>query len=73
MKTLLGYGFRVQKSVFECYLSTGQLERLSGKLQTFINPKTDSIRIYPLTAQGVRKVQILGVGEINEQITLIVV
>ncbi len=72
MKLLKGYGFHVQKSVFECYLSATQLERLSKRLSREVDVKTDSVRIYPMTLQSVRQVQIIGIGEVNQQADLVV-
>ncbi len=57
MKTLEGYGTRVQYSVFECWLTGvtyGQLRQRLGKLT---NGKEDDVRFYELCkgCQGVRK------------------
>ncbi len=73
MKTMVGYGFRVQKSVFECYLTPEQLERLKKRVAKQIDEKTDSVRIYPLTPEEVKHVQVLGIGEVNEGTGLLVI
>lgn len=57
MKTLEGYGQRVQYSVFECWLtgaSYGQLRQRLGKL---IDGKEDDVRFYELckSCQAARK------------------
>ena len=44
-KLLLGYGFRVQKSVFECKLNKGARERLVAEL-TELNLETGYVYIY---------------------------
>jgi len=46
-RLLKDYGFRVQKSVFECRLSKGDKERLIRDLQD-LSIKTGSIKIYRL-------------------------
>ena len=48
MKTLTGYGDRVQYSVFECELTEKRLGRLTLTLQKLVNDQEDSIRFYPL-------------------------
>jgi len=72
MKLLKGYGFHVQKSVFECYLDASQLQKLLRRLKKEIDGKTDSIRIYAMTLQAVRQVQIIGTGEVNQMTELFV-
>ncbi len=44
-QTLKNYGFRVQKSVFECRLTKSGLKRLVDDLEK-ISPKTGFVRIY---------------------------
>jgi CRISPR-associated protein Cas2 len=46
-RVLSGYGFRVQKSVFECRLTKATLGRLTYKLEK-LNIKTGGILIYRL-------------------------
>jgi len=57
--TLKSFGERVQRSVFECWLTPSELEELKRRLKKLINPENDSIRIYTPCGQ----VQILGFGE----------
>lgn len=47
-KLLLSHGDRVNFSVFECYLSANDFDRLHGGLVPLIDPVTDSLRCYPL-------------------------
>lgn len=44
----LGFGQRVQKSVFECSLSEMQLEQLRHRLLAIVDEREDSLRIYRL-------------------------
>lgn len=44
------YGFRVQKSVFECDINAAQLGRLKKQALKMIDKSTDSLRIYRLCA-----------------------
>ncbi len=47
-KVLKKYGFRIQKSVFECKLTKAQKEKLLHQLRK-LNIKTGFIKIYLLT------------------------
>jgi len=50
VKTLLGHGLRVQRSVFEVTTSSDeQLQRLRTQLLEFLEP-TDDLRLYRLCA-----------------------
>ena len=60
-KACEGYGQRVQYSVFECTLSDAQLERLKHRLQTIMEPKEDSLRIYRLREPREQNSEIIGV------------
>lgn len=42
------YGQRVQKSVFECVVSQGDLELLIARLRAEIDETADSVRVYRL-------------------------
>ncbi len=65
MKLLKGYGTRVQYSVFECDLSAQQLLAITRQLTTIIDRHTDSVRCYLLDAAAVRRVQVLGIGQVS--------
>ena len=43
-----GFGVRVQKSVFECRITDGQVSRMIALLQGAMNEELDSLRIYRL-------------------------
>lgn len=56
----IGYGQRVQKSVFECLVTEAQLEQLVDRLAGEIDDREDSLRVYRLREPRNRFVQILG-------------
>ena len=72
MKTLKGYGFHVQKSVFECFLNERQLLRLRGIIGGLIDENEDSVRFYRLPEDLSDQVEILGQGEVSKNPILIV-
>lgn len=56
----LGYGQRVQKSVFECQVTPAQAEELEDKLLRVIDVSQDSVRIYRLAEPRRRYLKIHG-------------
>ena len=67
MKTLEGYGHRVQYSVFECELRPADLEKLKARLKTLIQPEEDDIRFYDLCESCQGKVTMLGRAKMYRQ------
>jgi len=62
---LSGYGSRVKKSVFECVVESGQLERLTERLQGLLEGSDDAdIRLYRLCADCYEAA--IGLGELAE-------
>lgn len=63
VKVLKGYGYRVQKSVFECpHLTEDRFLRLKKRLEALIDMTTDSVRYYAQCGSCLRKVGISGYG-----------
>jgi len=65
-KLLLGYGERVQESVFECDINKNDLSGIIKKLGNIIDLENDSIRIYYLTEELKKQIKIIGIGTITE-------
>lgn len=59
-KVCEAFGQRVQKSVFECIVTPGQLEQLRHRLKKEIDESEDSLRIYRLQEPRERYLQVLG-------------
>lgn len=59
MKTLEGFGARVQYSVFECRLKPNEVDDLRKRLKKLITSE-DSIRFYFLGAEDVKRIERLG-------------
>ncbi len=51
VKILEDYGSRWQFSVFHCYFSITEKVKVLKKIESFINKKTDSVLILPLSQQ----------------------
>ena len=60
------FGVRVQKSVFECQLTDGDLLHLKEEAETLMDPDTDGVRFYPLLANARNKQTILGLGAVAD-------
>jgi len=54
------HGQRVQNSVFECLVDPAMWVSLRAKLQTEIDPATDSLRFYFLGSNWQRRVEHIG-------------
>ena len=65
-KLLSGYGVRVQKSVFECYLRQVDKHKLEQELHQLIADEEDSIRIYSLCGKDRKRISIDGIGMVSE-------
>jgi CRISPR-associated protein Cas2 len=62
---LADYGKRVQYSVFECRVDAETLAKIIALLKPFAEGN-DSIRVYQLCESCVKKVVLLGRGELTE-------
>ncbi len=61
---LLDYGgHRVQRSVFECYITVQNFARLQRRLQRLIDEGADSLRFYHLCENCQPKMIRLGIAE----------
>ena len=66
-KTLEGFGYRVQKSVFECEVEPALYQRLKGRVGRIIAREEDSVRYYTLCQACLGKVEIVGVGQLQRE------
>jgi len=72
-KVLLGFGERVQYSVFECHLTPSRLSELKDRLRGLIDTQHDSVRLYRLCSRCVSRVEVLGQGEVTEDVEFYIV
>ncbi len=59
MKTLEGFGTRVQYSVFECNLKPREVDELRKRLKK-LTENEDSVRFYFFGAEDVKRIERLG-------------
>ena len=60
------FGVRVQYSVFECLLTTDQLQALRARVTKLMDAGEDSVRIYRLCEECRGKAEIYGTGRKTE-------
>lgn len=65
-KVLENFGLRVQYSFFQCDIESRRLDILRDRLLMIINLKEDSLRIYPICDDCLKKTSVIGSGSIIE-------
>lgn len=64
-KACQSYGQRVQNSVFECLIDTGQLRTLQARLEKIIDKEKDSLRYYFLGNNWQNRVLHIGAKKVT--------
>lgn len=59
-KQCVNYGQRVQNSVFECLVDPTQFAELKHRLESIVDPSTDSLRYYFLGSNWKNRVEHFG-------------
>ncbi|MGP1385390.1 MAG: CRISPR-associated endonuclease Cas2 [Thainema sp.] len=57
---LEGYGRRVQKSAFECFLSLDDMKQLHRNVQRRVKDSEDNVRFYWITADAMPRTLTIG-------------
>lgn len=73
MKTLNGFGKRVQFSVFECDIRPADLVLLKEKLRAIMSEEHDDIRFYFACETCMSKVTMLGKAAMHKQVDYVIV
>lgn len=63
---LLGYGRRVQKSVFECVVSERQLLQMKERISRLVDFGEDSVRFYFLCRRCIPAIELMGLGTVTQ-------
>ncbi len=65
VKVLKGYGYRVQKSVFECpELTEKQFLTMKDKIEGLIDFTEDTVRYYRQCSHCLKNCELSGIGEL---------
>ena len=59
-KTLLRFGNRVQYSVFECELTSRQIEKMTKAIRNIMSKEKDNVRYYQICKNCVQSIEIFG-------------
>lgn len=70
-KQMNGYGFRVQKSAFEAYVSEELYKKILTAIPGLIDRTTDSVRVYKIKGSG--EVNLFGVSSRIEDEEVIII
>ena len=63
VKTIKAYGYRVQKSVFECPdMTEEQFLKLKRRLDNLIEHTEDTVRFYKICRECLKGVEWIGIG-----------
>ena len=73
VQLLLGYGIRVQKSVFEVVISTQDYFKMINMIRNLIDKEADSIRIYPIYGEAYRKRCFIGKNVEYEKMDFLII
>ena len=57
---LEGYGRRVQRSAFECFLTLSEMKKLYEQLTKLVIPAEDDVRLYWINADSMSRTLTLG-------------
>lgn len=59
-KLLKNYAVSVQKSVFEAFLDEVTFAEMMRKIETLMDERSDSVRVYGMTRQAQRQMRVIG-------------
>ena len=68
-KVMEGFGVRVLYSVFECWISSKDFERMKLKVEKLMDPEEDKVRYYKLCANCREFVEHIGYGKDKRAVT----
>ncbi|RKX63764.1 MAG: CRISPR-associated endonuclease Cas2 [Thermodesulfobacteriota bacterium] len=72
-KLLENYGKRVQKSVFECFLTPEMCDEVKHRIMEILDKRQDRARIYPICHACLKQAEISGFAEVPEEEEFVVV
>ncbi|SHL17428.1 CRISPR-associated protein, Cas2 family [Fibrobacter intestinalis] len=67
-KACTAVGFRVQRSVYECILQETAYKSLFCQIESIIDHKKDTVRVYPLDKSCDQNMEIIGLGKRIESV-----
>jgi len=65
VRALRDYGERVQRSVFECHLSSPERRKLLARLDRLMRRDIDRLHVFEFSDRDVKRIDVLGFGEVT--------
>ena len=72
-KTLEGFGYRVQYSVFEAILTPTEYQQMKGAVSSVIDPTEDAVRYYTLCRSCCRRIEVTQNSKITSRPETVIV
>ncbi len=71
-KILKGFGQWTEFSLFECFLTKKELLQMRSKLDKYLDPSNDRVRIYMICDTCLAKIETIGIPEPKEETSYLI-
>jgi CRISPR-associated protein Cas2 len=71
-KILKGFGQWTEFSLFECFLTRKELLQMQVKLDKYLDPRKDKVRIYIICDACLTKIETMGIPEPKEETSYLI-
>ncbi len=71
-KILKGFGQWTEFSLFECFLTKKELLQMQAKLEKYLDPRNDKVRIYLICDACLTKIETIGIPEPKEELSYLI-
>ena len=71
-KILKGFGQWTEYSLFECFLTRKELLQMRAKLDKYLDPRKDKVRIYLLCDACLTRIETIGIPEPKEETSYLI-
>ena len=71
-KILRGFGQWTEFSLFECFLTKKELLQMRAKLDKYLDPRKDRVRIYLLCDACLPRIETIGIPEPKEETSYLI-
>ena len=71
-KILKGFGQWTEFSLFECFLTRKELLQMRAKLDKYLDPRKDKVRIYLICDACLPKIETIGIPEPTEVMSYLI-
>ena len=71
-KILKGFGQWTEFSLFECFLTRKELLQMQAKLDKYLDPRKDKVRIYFICDACLTRIETIGIPEPKEETSYLI-